>query len=132
MKDENVIIEKYGLCPSLTHHAEIRQLLEIEIKEHDDSEGCGEYLRVLCFMLFFIGKVEDSVLIWKAKMLNMDTGCMIDVGLLCGAGFEQTRTFIKDSPVLCKMKSYMEKCYAAGDEFDKGEIVRNFKAYYGC
>lgn len=131
MEKEDIIIERFGLCPSQTNRMAIRQMLENEIQTHSNNEGCGEFLRVLCFMLFFIGEVEDSTLIWKAKTLNMDTGCMIDVGLLCGAGYKQTITFIKDSSIMEDMKLYLEKCHDAGDEFDKEKIIQNFKAYYG-
>lgn len=132
MDKEELLIEKYGLCPTDSNYAEIKRLLEEEIINHDDNEGCGEYLRVLCFMIFFIGHVEDCELIWKAKMLNMDTGCMLDVGLLCGAGFEQTIDFISQNPNLQKMKTYLERCQIAGDELDKNSIINNFKQYYGC
>lgn len=130
MDKEDLIIEKYGLCPDYSSHEEVRVLLEHEIMNHDNEEGCGEYLRVLCFMVFFIGALEDCELIWKAKMLNMDTGCMIDVGLLCGAGFNPTIDYISEKPGLQKMKAYLEDCRITGDIFDKNLIINDFKQYY--
>ena len=130
--EEDIIIEKFGLCPSEANRKEIRQLLELQIQTHNHDIGCGEYLRVLCFMLFYIGNVEDSVLIWRAKRLNMDTGVMIDVGLCCGAGYEQTINFIKDNATLDDMRLYLEGCNIADTEpLDKAKIVTDFMHYYG-
>ena len=53
MDKEQTIIKKFGLCPSQSDHDEIKELLIEEIENHDNSEGCGEYLRVLCFMIFY-------------------------------------------------------------------------------
>ena len=125
------LIKKFGLCPAPASREAIKQLLELEIQEHDDREGCGEYLRVLCFMLFYIGRVEDSALIWKTKKLNMDTGAMIDAGLLCGAGYGQTINFIKETPALHGMKAYLETCFADDpNQFDKAKIEAGFRRYY--
>lgn len=82
------MLELYGLEPDDIHREPIRQLLQQEI-ENRKSEN-NEVLRLLCIILFCIGNVEDTTLIWQAKRKNQDAGSYIDVQLLCGAGYDQT------------------------------------------
>ena len=78
----------------------------------------------------FLGRAEDCELIWQAKNLNMDTGCYIDTGLLCGAGYSETIDYLSDKPELKKMKSYISGCYAHGDVFEREMIIENFVTFY--
>lgn len=72
-----VLIKKYNFDFSQKYHAEIRQLLENEIRNYQD--GSSEYLRFLCGYLFCIGDINDVEIINKAKYsINMDVGFMID------------------------------------------------------
>lgn len=66
-----------------------------------------------------------------AKTLNQDTFCTIDVGLVCCAGYDQTLDHISHRADLVKMKTYLEECKAAGDEFDRTKIIEYYKGYYG-
>jgi len=132
MEKEQIIIERFGLCPSEISYAEIKQLLVEEIENHDHSEGCGEYLRVLCFMIFYCGHVEDCELIWKAKNLNFDTGWYIDGELLFGAGYNKTLDYISEKTYLNNMKSYIEEYIDCECIFEKEDIIKNFKSFYRC
>lgn len=127
MERENLIIAKYGVHPKEEYRDEIKKLLieEIENEEYAESHEC---LRVLCFLLFSIGNVKDCKLIWKAKMLNMDAGCMVDGVFLCGAGYNETISYIEDKTELDKMKSFLIQYI--GEEFDKEEVVNGFKNDY--
>lgn len=72
-----VLIKKYNFDFSHKYHAEIRQLLENEIRNYQD--GSSEYLRFLCGYLFCIGDINDVEIINNAKYsINMDVGFMID------------------------------------------------------
>ena len=42
------------------------------------GDGCGDVLLAGCWLLFMLGDVRDSELIWEAKNLNFDTHCYID------------------------------------------------------
>lgn len=127
MDREELIIAKYGVYPKKEDREEIIKLLieEIENEVYSESHEC---LRVLCFLLFTIGNVKDCELIWKAKMLNMDAGCMIDGKFLCGAGYNETISYIGDRVELEKMKCYLRQYI--GKEFVKEEVVNEFKNYY--
>lgn len=120
---------KYGIKPKLEDRIEIRNLLLYEI-EHEDDENIESHepMRVLCFLLFLIGNIEDCEIIWKAKMLNMDAESMIDGELLCGAGYSETLNYVKTKDIMPKMKEYLEEYI--GQEIDKDEIVDGFKSYY--
>ena len=129
MEKDEAILKKFGICPSKKDYDEIKQLLIDDVQKHEDS-GCGEYLRVLCFMIFYYGHVEDCELIWKAKNLNMDTACCIDIGLTCGAGYTETINYLSSKPDLIAMKSYIEFCNNCGDQFNRDAIIDDFKYYY--
>jgi len=128
MDREEFILGKYGICPGIAYRDEIRKLLKEEIENEQNVED-HECLRVLCFLLFSIGNVEDCELIWEAKMLNMDTGCMIDTVLLCGAGYEKTLAYIENRTGFDKMRMFLTEYL--GGEFDKHEVIGDFKSYYG-
>lgn len=127
MDREDLILSKYGVNPQKEYREEIIKLLEQEIENEPKVES-HECLRVLCFLLFSIGNVEDSELIWKAKMLNMDTGCMVDAVFLCGAGYYKTLSFIENRKGIEKIKQYLKEYI--GEEIDKEDVVNEFKAYY--
>lgn len=125
-------IRKYGLTPSVEVRVELKKLLEYEIENY--SGGSSEYLRVLSALLFYIGNVEDSILIFRAKMLNMDVGTMIDTEFLFGAGFGETLDFIKknkEDKEFVRMEDFL---YDYSEEyFDREEVVEEYIAYYtGC
>lgn len=84
-------------------------------------------------MLFCIGNVEDTGLIWQAKRKNQDTGSYIDVQLLCGAGYEKTVTYLeqKDGGQAGEQLNYLRQCelYDFVD-FSKEECVSYYKQYY--
>lgn len=127
MEREYLIIAKYGVNPRKEDRTDIIKLLREEIKNENNTES-HECLRVLCFLLFLIGNVEDCELIWEAKMLNMDTGCMIDTVFLCGAGYKSTLSYIKGKEKLSKMNKFITEYI--GQEFDKEEVIEEFKSYY--
>ena len=75
----------------------IREILLEEIEAYRDAKGdrSSELLMICCMNLCYFGHLEDVSLIWKAKMLSMDTGSMIDTEYLCGAGLEKTKAFLE-------------------------------------
>ncbi|MGP3786836.1 hypothetical protein [Paenibacillus sp. 1A_MP2] len=121
----------YGLDPDTKHRQHIRELLQQEIENQEAVDH--EYLTTLCIMLFCIGNVEDTGLIWQAKRKNQDTGSYIDVQLLCGAGYEKTVTYLeqKDGDQAVEQLNYLRQCepYDFVD-FSKEEWVSNYKQYY--
>lgn len=129
--NEEEILELYGLDPDTRHRQIIRELLQKEIENQEAVDH--EYLKTLCIMLFCIGNVEDTGLIWQAKRKNQDTGSYIDVQLLCGAGYEKTVTYLEQNleDSAGEQLNYLRQCelYDFVD-FSKEEWVSTYKKYY--
>lgn len=110
----------------------LRKLLHQEMENRNSEDK--EILKLLCIMLFCIGNVEDTELIWQAKRKNQDTSSYIDVQLLCGAGYEETLFYLEnmDGEQANKELLYLRQCepYDFVD-FSKVEWVSNYKRYYG-
>ncbi|OAX50218.1 hypothetical protein [Paenibacillus sp. AD87] len=129
--NEEKVLELYGLDPDTKHRQQIRELLQQEIENQEAVDH--EYLKTLCILLFCIGNVEDTGLIWQAKRKNQDTGSYIDVQLLCGAGYEKTVTYLeqnlKDSAG--EQLNYLRQCELYDFiDFSKEEWVSTYKKYY--
>lgn len=126
------LIKKYTLTPAEEKRLEILQLYneEISIENIDDHE----YLKTLCILLFSIGDVRDSLLVWKAKSKDFDAGAYIDIQLLCGAGLQQTKSFLEDENTIDSKKAleYLVKTETTGDfeDFDKEKVINFYKNYY--
>ncbi|WP_434752224.1 hypothetical protein [Paenibacillus amylolyticus] len=130
--NEDELLQIYGLEPDKKHRESIRKLVhqEMENREAEDHE----VLKLLCIMLFAIGSVEDTELIWQAKRKNQDAGSYIDVQLLCGAGFEETTVYLakKGGEQANEQLLYLRQCEPYDFvEFSKDQWLSGYKAYYG-
>lgn len=130
--NEDELLQVYGLEPDKRDRESIRLLLrqEMENREAEDNE----VLKLLCIMLFAVGNVEDTELIWQAKRKNQDTGSYMDVQLLCGAGVEETTAYLekKGGEQAHEQLLYLRQCepYDFVD-FSKDQWLSKYKAYYG-
>lgn len=130
--NEEELLELYGLDPDEVNREAIRQLLHQEIENQNLEDN--EALKLLCIMLFCIGNVEDTELIWQAKRKNQDTSSYIDVQLLCGAGYEETLFYLENmnGEQAHKEVLYLRQCEPYDFvNFSKTEWVSNYKQYYG-
>jgi len=130
--NEEEALQEFGLEPGSRDRERIRILLQQEV---DNSSAMdNDYLRILCVMLFAIGYVEDTQLIWQAKRKKQDTGSYVDVQLLCGAGFEDTITYLEQwgGQQAEEQLQYLRRCepYDFVD-FSKEEWITQYKQYYG-
>ncbi|MCK6074597.1 hypothetical protein [Paenibacillus silvae] len=129
--NEVELLKVYGVEPDQKHRESIRQLLRQEIEEPEGEDN--EVLKLLCIMLFAVGNVEDTELIWRAKRKNQDTGSYIDVQLLCGAGLEETLVYLehKQGDHAHEEWLYLKQCepYDFVD-FSKDQWLAGYKAYY--
>ncbi|MDP9701456.1 hypothetical protein [Paenibacillus polysaccharolyticus] len=91
--NEDELLQLYGMEPDKEQRESIRRLLQQEMENQKIEDH--EVLKLLCIMLFAIGNVEDTELIWQAKRKNQDAGSYIDVQLLCGAGVEETIVYLE-------------------------------------
>ncbi|GKV54480.1 hypothetical protein NCCP2222_04270 [Sporosarcina sp. NCCP-2222] len=132
MNKEETVLDQYGLEPDRIYSENIRTLLREEIDNKDAEDN--DYLKTLCIMLFSIGAVEDSLLIWEAKQKNFDTSCYIDVQLLCGAEYDATLDYLLTAAseeaveTMDYLMNHEETDFAS---FSKGEIMNDYKRYYG-
>ncbi|WP_419891653.1 hypothetical protein [Paenibacillus xylanexedens] len=85
--NEEELLQLYGVEPDEVNREAIRQLLHQEMEDRNSEDN--EILKLLCIMLFCIGNVEDTTLIWKAKRKNQDTSSYIDVQLYVVQGMRR-------------------------------------------
>jgi len=140
--DEAEVIERFGVPPRRDDLPEIRRELEAasELEQNDDDTSDTLVMKALCFLLFTAGQVEDAIAIWRAKTASFDAKCSIDVQLLCGAGFHETRRYLEtiDSDETRAALIYLTECDAAGDFEGHDEpggqlsgLVAAYQRYYG-
>lgn len=111
-------LKSFGFVPNDEFLDSIRHLLQKEIELESKGEQREEDLALLCCVqLFAKGLVEDSLLIWRAKVSGFDLGSYLDVHLLCGAGLEETKQFLEEHSSEESKASlrYIEQCEMAGD-----------------
>jgi hypothetical protein len=93
-------VTRFGLGVELdaASRAEILTLLQVETHKERTAQGDGDtdLMKLLCTQLFLAGTVEDMLAIWAAKSASMDANGAIDVQLLCGAGLERTKAFLRE------------------------------------
>ena len=107
-------------------------LLEQEIAHHLGlSGGVYESIKLCAYLLFRLGHVEDSLAIWRAKAINFDTHCGVDVQLLVGAGVQETLDWLRrqGSQDAQHAVSWIEGCTATGD-FKNPDGYRQFASRY--
>lgn len=110
----------YGLCP--TRHdqlAAIRAILVYETGRERQRQGQGntELMKLCCVQLFSQGVLGDIPIIWDAKSASMDSDCSVDIHLLCGAGLDESKSFLRNTGAdwACHALMRIEQCEYAGD-----------------
>ena len=133
MTDEEAI-KQFGLPSPAEHRNAIRSAFEAEMVKEASEEGDQELIKCLAILLFSIGNVEDSMLIWQAKSESFDLMCGLDVQFLCGAGIEETRTHFRNigSEEGAEALKYLDECIEAGDfeGWTPDKWVRYYRFYY--
>jgi hypothetical protein len=127
---EEEAIEKFGFIPKPQDLPVIRRLLE-ESKMRGDPEPL---MRLFCVQLFAHGDVEDSLLVWRAKRSSFDAGSGIDVQLMCGAGLDKTKKYLKSiqSTEAAAALAYLNKCEHTGDfnDWSPTKHLQFWRNYY--
>jgi hypothetical protein len=129
-------LKRFGLVPADSALPEIRALLASEAVAEREGKRRGEDLALLsCVQLFSRGVLEDVLRIWDAKRSGMDLGSYLDVQLLCGAGLDDTKRFLKAQPdeAASNALRYIEKCEKTGEfrGFSPGSYLDQYKRYFG-
>ncbi len=86
-------------------HNLLRHLLEEEARfrralwerDAEDEEDHYEGIYRCAFLLSCCADPSDTLLLWKAKHLNMDVGCSMGVEYFVGAGANETLRFLERS-----------------------------------
>jgi hypothetical protein len=118
----------YGLVPADDDLPRIRALLDRELKARGEGTAVDDLALLCCVQLFSRGKFEDIGRIWAAKNTDFDFACMIEAHLLCGAGVEATKAYLKaqSDPELLEALANIE---AWGDEFDDFSPADHLRSY---
>jgi hypothetical protein len=113
----NAALARFGVPARPADRPAIIAALEEQIRLEADAVGDQFLMRLLCGLLFSLGQVEDSLLVWRAKQCNFDTHCGIDVAFLCGAGLEQTKALLAAAGTedAAAALEYLRHCEACGD-----------------
>jgi len=99
------------------HHQMLRQLFgaEIEYRRRDENHEFFENLYWCAYLLFTVGDPIDTESMWKAKHINMDTGCGFDVENMVGAGVDETVAYL-DKQGLRDISRYILSCTELRDQ----------------
>ena len=130
----NAALARFGIPAKAADREAIIAALEEQIALEADDAADQFLMRLLCGLLFSIGVAEDSLLVWRAKECNFDTHCGIDVAFLCGAGLEETKTFLasvgtKDAAAALE---YLRECEESGHfaEFSVAGEIAELRRFY--
>ncbi len=101
----------------------MRELLKKECQYRAEQTNDGEFFENLYWVALFlyqIGTLDDVMPMWRAKHINMDTGCGFDVQFLVGQGVGRTLSFLSslNEDEAKSAHQYISECQAAGD-FDE-------------
>ena len=125
---------RFGLPARAGDREAILAALEEQLALEASQRGDHVLMRVLCAQLFSLGRVEDSLIIWRAKSSSFDAQCGIDVQLLCGGGLAPTRDFLRrdGSDAALAALDYLSQCEAAGDfaDFSPEQELKEARRYY--
>lgn len=126
--------------PDAEHGPLLRALLEHECafrRATDaapaaDDDDSFENLYRCALLLFQLGRVEDVLPLWRAKHIDMDTGCGLDIQFLVGAGVDETLAFLAASsdPAAREAGAYIADCRLGGDFDDLPGWLAWRRAYF--
>lgn len=110
-----------------------RYITKLYIKFYQDSNGLDydwlDPFRLCGLLLYKIGNVEDSVLLWQVKELDFDTACGLEVQMLTGAGVDETISYLRSLGNESTLKA-AELIEANRDNFPK-DFVDVWETYFG-
>jgi hypothetical protein len=131
--DENHLLARFGLVPAAADLPEVRRLIRSALSDRDRDSN--EPLKLLCIQLFSAGLPSDALLIYKAKMSSFDAACYIDIQLVCGAGLEATRAFLRESsePEATELLALLQEGSSVRDfdSFTPEGLLDFYRHYYG-
>ena len=111
--------------------------LECDYRHDEDAQEEDDYayfenIYWCALFLYQIGDVADVLPMWRAKNINMDTGCGFDAQFMVGAGIEKTCSFLQQSsdPDAKSAFEYLQHNWQIGTFSDLTQWHTNRVAYY--
>jgi hypothetical protein len=97
----------------------------IELRKVPEKEILTDDLMLACYILGLHQQVEDCLLIWKAKKVDFDSYCGVDIQLIAFAGVASASNYLQttNSEDAKEALQYITACSKGGD-FD------NLDAYF--
>ncbi len=95
---------------------------------NDFDYDWNDPFRMCGLLLYKIGNVEDSLLLWEIKEIDMDTAGGLEVQMLTGAGVDETITYLKSLKTDFALKG-AELIEANRMYFP--DFVETFETYFG-
>jgi hypothetical protein len=127
-------LARFGLPARPDDRDAIIAALDEQMALEADERGDQFLMRLLCAQLFSLGRLEDSLQVWRAKSCNFDTHCGIDVQFVCGAGLEPTKAYLRQvgGDGALDALDYLAKCEAGGDfeGFSPQRVLEQARAFY--
>ena len=133
---EEECLRRFGVNPAPEQLEEIRAVLDAETQRERQGQGGGDtqVMRLCCFLLFRAGLLEDVPRIWRAKTSSMDADASIDLQLLCGAGLEETKRYLRelgsDEAEAASRRLLTNEVSGELDGFSANEYAASQEAYY--
>jgi hypothetical protein len=131
----NAALTRFGVPAKPDDRSAIITALDEQMRLEADEVGDQFLMRLLCGLLFSLGQVEDSLLVWRAKQSNFDTHCGIDVAFLCGAGLEETKAYLSavGTDEATSALECVRHCEAHGNfaKFSVASEVAELRRFYG-
>jgi hypothetical protein len=89
----------------------------IELRKDPSKEIYGEDLMLGCYIVGLHRQIEDCLLIWKAKNVDFDSYCSVDIPLVVFAGVEPTSSYLQNvnNEEAKAALEYVQSCSKAGD-----------------
>ena len=98
------------------HHERLKSIFlrEMDCRRRNDPQHFDDALCLCTFLLYKIGDLNDVEMMWEAKNINQDTGVMLDIQYLVGAGIDSTFSYL-ESREMDDILEYLNRCREAGD-----------------
>jgi hypothetical protein len=115
------------------NHEAIRECFKTEVKEYresQDPEHVIENKYQAALYLYILGKPEDGVLVFDAKMSDFDLGCGFDCEFMLGAGLEKTIEHAKEIKHQ-EMLEYLEELKGNSELSEIDEWLKYRIGYFG-
>ena len=123
LNNENLRIETISFLrenPNQQFANDFLSLLIYERKKENFELSNSENLMYGSYIVWLKKDVTNSELIWKAKNVDFDMYCGLDVQLIVFAGFEKTIQYFKSLDTIESKKAieYLKESNEAGDFYD--------------